>query len=81
MGSSRASRRSTPSPGWLRPLKDRIKRREARVAVVGLGYVGLPVLLGARRAGYPVIGFEADPDKVQALKAAPPTSATSPTTS
>jgi UDP-N-acetyl-D-glucosamine dehydrogenase len=60
--------RNIPSAGWLRPLKDRIKRREARVAVVGLGYVGLPVLLSARKAGFRVIGLETDPAKVQALK-------------
>jgi UDP-N-acetyl-D-glucosamine dehydrogenase len=68
MGSPVQAARQTTPPGWLRPLKDRIKRREARVAVVGLGYVGLPVLLAARRAGFPVIGFDTDPAKVQALK-------------
>ncbi len=56
------------TPGWWRPLKERIRRRETPVAVVGLGYVGLPVLLSAHRAGFPVIGLEADPGKVVALK-------------
>ena len=69
MGPPVQAARQTPSLGWLKPLKDRIKRREARVAVVGLGYVGLPVLLSARRAGFPVIGVDTDPAKVQALKA------------
>jgi UDP-N-acetyl-D-glucosamine dehydrogenase len=49
-------------------LAERIRSKEARVAVVGLGYVGLPLLVAVNDAGYPVIGLEADPDKVGALK-------------
>jgi UDP-N-acetyl-D-glucosamine dehydrogenase len=49
-------------------LADRIRSKEARVAVVGLGYVGLPLLVAANNAGYPVIGLEADPDKVGSLE-------------
>jgi nucleotide sugar dehydrogenase len=51
----------------LDDLARRIDARTATVAVVGLGYVGLPLLLAAARAGYPVIGVDADPQKVQAL--------------
>jgi UDP-N-acetyl-D-glucosamine dehydrogenase len=49
-------------------LADRIRRKEARVAVVGLGYVGLPLLVAANNAGFPVIGLEADPEKVGSLE-------------
>jgi UDP-N-acetyl-D-glucosamine dehydrogenase len=49
-------------------LADRIRSKEARVAVVGLGYVGLPLLVATNTAGYPVIGLEADPDKLGSLE-------------
>ena len=38
------------------------------VAVVGLGYVGLPLALLADRKGYKVIGLEIDKKKVESLK-------------
>src|SRR3954447_17802475 len=50
-------------------LAARIREREATVAVVGLGYVGLPLLLGIARAGYPVIGVDASADKIDVLSA------------
>ncbi len=51
----------------LEELSDRIRSREARVGVVGLGYVGLPLAVEFARAGFPVTGFELDPEKVRAL--------------
>jgi UDP-N-acetyl-D-glucosamine dehydrogenase len=48
----------------LMPL---LERREAKVAVVGLGYVGLPLALTVGEAGFPVLGFDVDEDKVWAL--------------
>jgi UDP-N-acetyl-D-glucosamine dehydrogenase len=41
--------------------------RTARVGVIGLGYVGLPLCLAFERAGFPVVGFDVDPDKVDRL--------------
>ncbi len=38
-----------------------------RVAVVGLGYVGLPVAMGANRAGYDVVGIDVDPERIKRL--------------
>jgi UDP-N-acetyl-D-glucosamine dehydrogenase len=49
-------------------LHARIKKRSARVAVVGLGYVGLPLAETFTSAGYPVTGFDLDPEKVRKLK-------------
>jgi UDP-N-acetyl-D-glucosamine dehydrogenase len=43
--------------------------RTARIGVVGLGYVGLPLLLALGDAGFPVTGFDVDPAKVEALNA------------
>ena len=44
-----------------------IKDRTATVAVIGLGYVGLPLVRIFSRAGYPVLGFDCDPEKVDKL--------------
>jgi UDP-N-acetyl-D-glucosamine dehydrogenase len=49
-------------------LMSRIELRTARVAIVGLGYVGLPLAETFTAAGYPVVGFDVDPEKVKKLK-------------
>jgi UDP-N-acetyl-D-glucosamine dehydrogenase len=41
-------------------LEERLRARAATVGVVGLGYVGLPLAVAFARAGFPVIGVEAD---------------------
>jgi UDP-N-acetyl-D-glucosamine dehydrogenase len=49
------------------PLKRLIRKMETRTAVigiVGLGYVGLPLMLRYAQVGFKVIGFDIDPDKV-----------------
>jgi nucleotide sugar dehydrogenase len=53
----------------LAELAVRIREREATVAVVGLGYVGLPLLVGIAGAGFPVLGVDTSPEKVRSLKA------------
>ena len=40
-----------------------------RIAVIGLGYVGLPVAVAFARSGVPVIGFDIDRKRVDALRA------------
>lgn len=50
-------------------LVAKLEAREAVVGVIGLGYVGLPLCRAFVDAGYTVIGFDIDPDKVQALNA------------
>jgi UDP-N-acetyl-D-glucosamine dehydrogenase len=50
-------------------LAGMIERREARVGVIGLGYVGLPLVLAAHDAGYRVMGFDTDPEKIERLNA------------
>jgi UDP-N-acetyl-D-glucosamine dehydrogenase len=49
-------------------LRSRIELRTARIGIVGLGYVGLPLAETFAWGGYPVLGFDIDPDKVAALK-------------
>lgn len=48
-------------------LFGRIEDRTARVAIVGLGYVGLPLAETFAWGGYPVLGFDIDADKVAKL--------------
>lgn len=50
-------------------LLDKIDRREAVVAIYGLGYVGLPLALRFVEAGFAVTGFDVDADKVALLRA------------
>ncbi|WP_298363198.1 nucleotide sugar dehydrogenase [uncultured Bradyrhizobium sp.] len=50
-------------------LIDRLDRKTARIGIVGLGYVGLPLMLRYSEVGYKVIGFDIDQTKVDALRA------------
>ena len=46
---------------------ERFEPGKARVGVIGLGYVGLPLLYSFHRAGFDVAGFDVDPGKITAL--------------
>ena len=48
-------------------LLDKIKSRKAVIGVIGLGYVGLPLMLRFCETGYRVLGFDIDQDKVERL--------------
>ena len=48
-------------------LLDRIEKRDALVAVVGLGYVGLPLAVEFAEVGFRVIGLDISAPKVEAL--------------
>ncbi|MEA3345054.1 MAG: nucleotide sugar dehydrogenase [Chloroflexota bacterium] len=50
-------------------LKQRILNRSARVAVKGVGYVGLPLAVAFAKAGFPVVGIDVDEEKVEAINA------------
>ncbi len=51
----------------LSDLKLKIKNKEARICVVGLGYVGLPLLVAFAEAGHPVLGLEISKKKFELL--------------
>src|SRR3954470_19415268 len=51
----------------LNELAERIRTKQARIAVVGLGYVGLPLLASIANAGFRTIGLDADPEKIGLL--------------
>ena len=48
-------------------LRAKIDNHTAVVGVMGLGYVGLPLLHAFCEAGFPVIGFDLDPKKIEML--------------
>lgn len=48
-------------------LRNRIESHAARVAVMGQGYVGLPLAIEFAKAGFSVTGIDLDADKVAAL--------------
>jgi UDP-N-acetyl-D-glucosamine dehydrogenase len=48
-------------------LKTKIEKRQAKIAIIGLGYVGLPLAVEFAKAGFPVIGIDLDNDKVSRL--------------
>ena len=48
-------------------LLERITEKSAHIGVIGQGYVGLPLALVFREAGFKVTGFDVDPAKVAAI--------------
>ena len=48
---------------------ERIRARKARVGVIGLGYVGLPLAVEFARAGFDVTGFDVDAAKTSQINA------------
>jgi UDP-N-acetyl-D-glucosamine dehydrogenase len=50
-------------------LKSKIEQRQARIAVIGLGYVGLPLALLYSEQGFRVTGFDIDARKVSTIAA------------
>jgi UDP-N-acetyl-D-glucosamine dehydrogenase len=51
----------------LHPVLDAIKSRTARVGIIGMGYVGLPLALLFSEEGFRVTGFDVDQKKVDTL--------------
>ncbi len=50
-------------------LSKKIENTQAVIGIIGLGYVGLPLMRAFHAAGFPVVGFDVDPRKIEALKA------------
>ena len=46
-------------------LLKKIKNKEIKVGVVGLGYVGLPLAVEKAKAGFKTIGFDVQEEKVK----------------
>jgi UDP-N-acetyl-D-glucosamine dehydrogenase len=62
--SSTLNSAAVAAPGRTR---ERIEARTARVGIIGLGYVGLPLSLLFSGQKFPVTGFDIDPAKVETL--------------
>ena len=67
---------SPPSPRGTNGVTDyrsqllaKLSSRTAQVAVIGLGYVGLPLAVATAEAGYRVVGIDVDRCKVDAINA------------
>ncbi len=50
-------------------LYGKIEKKTAKVGIIGLGYVGLPLIRAFIKGGYQTLGFDVDPAKVDKLKA------------
>ena len=49
-------------------LSKKIENKSARIAIIGMGYVGFPLTLATLRAGYSVVGFDTNQKKIEKLK-------------
>ncbi|RME04384.1 MAG: nucleotide sugar dehydrogenase [Planctomycetota bacterium] len=49
-------------------LLEKIRSKRAKVGIIGLGYVGLPLAKEFCQAGFPVLGFDIDSKKIQSLQ-------------
>ena len=58
---------TTVSAGQLDALRHRMEAREARIGIIGMGYVGLPLALLFSAEGFRVTGFDIARDKVDRL--------------
>lgn len=50
-------------------LLQKIKRKEIKAGIIGLGYVGLPLAVEIAKAGFKTIGFDIVPEKVDKINA------------
>jgi UDP-N-acetyl-D-glucosamine dehydrogenase len=70
-GEGRGSRKrpaGTGADSYL-TLHDAIENTTAKVGVIGLGYVGLPLALEFAKVGFEVVGFDLDEEKVRSIRA------------
>ncbi len=49
-------------------IRERIKTKDYTVGIIGLGYVGLPLLKTFHSSGFPVYGFDIDEDKIKLIE-------------
>ena len=53
----------------MNELIKKLDKKEAVIGIVGLGYVGLPLMLRYCEVGYKVVGFDIDSKKIESLSA------------
>ena len=52
----------------IEELDSRIRTKKAKIGVVGLGYVGLPLALAFTKKGYSVVGIDIDRDRILRIR-------------
>ena len=68
-GNAKKTRAATVAvPDAYSALREKVEARTARVGIIGLGYVGLPLARTFAAGGFPVLGFDVDPAKVAKLR-------------
>jgi UDP-N-acetyl-D-glucosamine dehydrogenase len=60
---------STVVEAAAKALSERIELKTATIGIIGLGYVGLPLIDAFNKAGFACLGFDVDPRKITALNA------------
>ncbi|TRZ96153.1 nucleotide sugar dehydrogenase [bacterium] len=55
-------------PDLIREFKNKVSRKRIKIAVVGLGYVGLPLAVEFARKGFTVLGIDLDRDRLERLR-------------
>jgi UDP-N-acetyl-D-glucosamine dehydrogenase len=58
----------TREPLALPAFEERIRTRQAKVGIVGLGYAGLPLAMAFAEAGFEVTGIDLNEERVAAVK-------------
>ena len=53
---------------WHHELRQRIEKREYTVAILGMGYVGLPLAIAFVRAGFRTLGLDVDARKAALIR-------------
>lgn len=51
----------------LNELKSKIKNKVAKIGIIGLGYVGLPLAVEFAKSGFDVTGFDTDANKIKEI--------------
>ena len=55
----------TAKPEALERFVEKIENRTARVGILGLGYVGIPLAMAIAREGFPVLGFDVLDERIR----------------
>jgi UDP-N-acetyl-D-glucosamine dehydrogenase len=64
---SNLARKEAAAAADVTELLAAIQQRRARVGIIGLGYVGIPLALTTAKAGFRVLGFDIDEPRVQQI--------------
>ena len=53
----------------FKSLKDKIEKKSAKIGIIGLGYVGLPLAVAFAEEGFKVVGVDTNSKRVKSIKA------------